>query len=335
MLKRNRNNMPEGFEPPVPAWGAEWEDADTILVTAIFAVQGEDGGALKDWVMTQVKDAASQEAPLESATFEDLAGVKNTVFISYWHKRQYDSWWDQAQSWWADQTRVAQGHAYWREIYSVTPDRLETLHSTPNSHGIAAMAPELFGPVEEHAYPGAMRDRIPISADHDLKGSKEVPGLTAVLSDGGKRIRLQPPNNFCVIRSGQDWTHCTQEEAEFYINALQPKLQTGMAFLSENPKESRCLCMRLMNNVDSQGEKMQQTFGLGYAIDIFAFEEWAKSHPTHVDIFDRFMEHAGRFGEDMNLRLWHEVSVVDADSGDFEYINCHPQTGLLRFIDTS
>jgi Haem-containing dehydratase len=31
-----------------------------------------------------------------------------------------------------------------------------------------------------------------------------------------------------------------------------------------------------------------------------------------------------------NLRLYHEVSVLDAAAQRYEYINCHPGTGLLR-----
>ena len=30
------------------------------------------------------------------------------------------------------------------------------------------------------------------------------------------------------------------------------------------------------------------------------------------------------------LRLYHEVSVSDAKNQVFEYINCHPQAGMLR-----
>jgi aldoxime dehydratase len=34
----------------------------------------------------------------------------------------------------------------------------------------------------------------------------------------------------------------------------------------------------------------------------------------------------------LQLRLYHEVVVVKADEQQFDYINCHPQTGLLRTI---
>nr|WP_249213463.1 phenylacetaldoxime dehydratase family protein [Tatumella sp. JGM118] len=33
------------------------------------------------------------------------------------------------------------------------------------------------------------------------------------------------------------------------------------------------------------------------------------------------------------LRLWHEIIVVPASAQHFEYINCHPDTGLLRQPD--
>ena len=118
----------------------------------------------------------------------------------------------------------------------------------------------------------------------------------------------------------------------FIFDQVEPHLRTGMDYLARNPRESRCLSMRLMTNTDDGGAPVEQTFGLGYALDVYAFEEWAKSHPTHLQIFDSFMSHAQRFGDELDLRLWHEVSVlVDGDS-EFEYINCHPQTGLLQHV---
>ena len=92
--------------------------------------------------------------------------------------------------------------------------------------------------------------------------------------------------------------------------------------------------MRLMQNVDPNNQLLDQTFGLGYALDVYAFEEWAKSHPTHLKIFGQFMNHAERFGENMQLRLWHEVSVISGEDAEFEYIACHPKTGLLPFATT-
>ena len=32
----------------------------------------------------------------------------------------------------------------------------------------------------------------------------------------------------------------------------------------------------------------------------------------------------------IDLRLYHEVAIVKPDEVCFEYLNCHPLTGLLR-----
>jgi len=34
-------------------------------------------------------------------------------------------------------------------------------------------------------------------------------------------------------------------------------------------------------------------------------------------------------GDAMQLRLWHEVMVLPAETQSFEYVNCHDQTGLM------
>jgi aldoxime dehydratase len=36
----------------------------------------------------------------------------------------------------------------------------------------------------------------------------------------------------------------------------------------------------------------------------------------------------------LNLRLYHEVSSLKADEQEYEYINCHRQTGMLSGLST-
>ena len=42
------------------------------------------------------------------------------------------------------------------------------------------------------------------------------------------------------------------------------------------------------------------------------------------------MRHMAKFGATADLRLYHEVMVVERDHQRFEYLNCHEGTGLLR-----
>lgn len=324
--------MPADFEPPVPAWGAGWNNGVQRLTTAIFGVQHSDESRLDRWA-ARAFAAEVRPARVERARYTDLAAVNNAVYLAYFTGDGYARWADQEETlpWWRGDGPLQAEGGYWREIFHVPIERMETLHSTPHAHGVAHLSDPVEGPVEEHAYPGAARDRIPASARDTLKGEAAVAGSVAGRRrDGGRRVRIEAPHNLCVIRSGQDWSHCEEEERRFYLDRVQPHLVTGMDYLARNPEESRCLCMRLMTAIDDAGDELEETFGLGYALDIHAFEEWARSHPTHAEIFGSFMSHAQNFGDQLQLRLWHEVSVVPGGESVFEYVDCHTQTGLLR-----
>ncbi|MEM7283606.1 MAG: phenylacetaldoxime dehydratase family protein [Pseudomonadota bacterium] len=333
MTGRNRKSMPPDFEPPVPAWAAKWPSNTTRLTSAFFGAQGEPSSAWQEWITSSLFQGDHAPELAETAQFVDAKGVSNTVGIAYWKNEGYKHWWENVQDWWQSKDRLNEGCGYWREVFHVPQENIETLHSTPNSHGIANLAGELEGPVEEHAYPGAARDRIPLSGNDEMRGPDAISRkLTA--TRGEDRVLVKPNKFMCIIRSGQDWGRCETEERDFYLNEVEPSLRAGMDYLRDNPIESRCLNMRLMQSTDGDGAQLDQTFGLGYALDIYAFEEWAKSHPTHLKIFDQFMGHAERFGENMALRLWHEVSVITGDDAEFEYIACHDQTGLLPYART-
>lgn len=337
MLERNQNNMPPDFEPPVPAWAADWASGPQVLTTGVFGTQGEPSQAWLSWVRDNLLATGAADR-VEQAYFTDLEGLPNTVYIAYWCDERYQNWWSQAPThqWWHNRERESEECGYWREVFSVPTHRLETLHSTAHAHGVATLAPQLEGPVAEHGYPGAARDRIPDSGRESLEGAESVgrsqSDRTHEQPAETVGVWIKPAANLCIIRSGQDWGHCDATEKQFYINDLAPTLTDGMRYLSENPEESRCLSMRLMTMRDESGNNLPQTFGLGYALDIFAFEQWAKSHPTHLRIFDQFMQHAERFADQMQLRLWHEVSVLQEDSSEMQYIGCHPKTGLLPYL---
>ena len=41
---------------------------------------------------------------------------------------------------------------------------------------------------------------------------------------------------------------------------------------------------------------------------------------------------AQQFDFDVQLRLWHQVAVLPPANPPFEYLNCHPRTGLLPYF---
>lgn len=331
-----RNNMPEGWEPPAPAWQSLWKKTDDDLVAGYFGIQADSADLLQAWADTAFSLVFAPEL-VEQGQYVDQAGVSNHLYIAYWRQSQYQQWWAQQSNngWWADEARETDGVGYWREIVLMPFDHFETLYSSEDTHGIGKLSEDLDGPMLEHGYAGGARDRIELSDHNSLKNAPLVSqSLQSKTVAGRNRTTVVPPKHMCVIRSGQDWGHCTGDEKAYYLENVHPVLIKGMTFLRDNPEQSNCYSMRFVQQRSNTWGEQPQTFGLGYATDIHAFEDWAKSHPTHLAIFGNFMKMVETFQADVKLQLWHEVAVLPSHGCEFEYIGCHPETGLLSYAQS-
>ena len=329
-----RHNMPANWEPPAPAWQSYWKDTSEPLVAGYFGIQANEPALLDTWVSQAF---FGKHAPfwVEQGLHSDRNGDSDYMYIAYWSQSEYQKWWALTphSGWWDDRQRLADGVGYWREIITMPFERFETLHSTQLPHGIGVMATGMDGPIMEHGYPGSMRDRIPLSDTDTLRNDDGINArLQARTTDSGKRILVTPPVNMCVIRSGQNWSACGSEEKTHYSEKLHPVLLKGMRFLRDHPIETNCYALRFVDQKDDAWGATEKSFGLGYSVDVHAFENWAKSHPTHLAIFGGFLEMAETFGAEMKLALWHEVTALPEEGCEFEYIGCRPQTGLLGYI---
>jgi len=229
--------------------------------------------------------------------------------------------------WWAGDDRVNEGVGWFREIICPGIDRVETLFSTADSfEGVGVLAKAMSGEIQEHAYWGGMRDRFPISQVDALRTAGSL--LAEGLMPG--RVRVRGIDNLALIRSGQEWTDTTGREREIYLREVQPVLREGMDFLRDHGPDIGCFTNRYMYHVTEAFEPLEKTFGVSCWQSLEHMERWAESHPTHLQIFGSFMKMVRAMNFDLKLRLYHEVAVVPAHDQTFEYINCHPGTGLLR-----
>ena len=146
-----------------------------------------------------------------------------------------------------------------------------------------------------HEYWGAARDRIAASATSDLRAEPAGP----------------VPGNLCLIRSGQIWEHCDGREREIYFGEVEPNLIAGIDFLDSHP-ETGCLSARFLREQTLDGEDLESTSFVGWFDELRSLEEWAKSHPTHLAIFDSFLAMVGKLEGRIGLRLWHEVAAIPA-----------------------
>lgn len=332
-----QKNMPDDWQAPYPSWSATFDPEVAHVVIAYVAVQSvsSDVAHFHNWMQDCFSIAGAPEQ-VERASFTDSSGYMNDVYVCYWtDEENYQSWSRNPRfsAWWEDDARLVEEIGYWREVIVTPMNRLETLFSSEDAAGLAATTKQFTGPIDEHGYWGGMRDRIPDS-ENDALLNTSITRLEAVtnVNSQGKRLRIPAPENMCLIRSAQNWTHCQGEELDIYRNDVQPVLIEGMNFIRDNPLETGCITCRFMDELSITGETQLKTFGMAYFLTMADLEEWAKSHPTHLAIFQSFHKMVQKLDFKVDLKLWHEVIVLSADEHVFEYINCHEKTGLLPYF---
>ncbi|KQQ62419.1 phenylacetaldoxime dehydratase [Pseudomonas sp. Leaf127] len=330
--RRQASSTPPGYQPPYPAWSARFDPLVGQVVMACFGVQSRQAVGLAELgPITTLFAADAGPRYWDSAHCVDAKGFATCIAIAYWSDVAAFEQWRQASgfaAWWQDPARETGPLGWFMEVVCPTADRFETLFSALDApEGVSHLAHGMSAPIVEHAYWGSARDRLPLAQVEALAGST-APVVAEQLRPG--RVRVPGRDNLCLIRSGQDWTGTTGREREMYVNDVQPVLRTGMDFLRDEGQAIGCLNCRLMQALDSQtGAPVEKSFGLVWFNDLANLERWAKTHPTHLAIFGGFMQYVQALNFQVQLRLYHEVAVIPADAQYFEYLNCHPDSGLL------
>ena len=336
--RSRERRIEDDYVPPYPAWVARAGPALSQVVMAYFGVQwrGDDKADLaRQAFSTVTRSLERPDGPghVDRAHHIDEAGYDNLIAIAYWPDVDaFSRWKDNAEvaGWWDSAERLAEGVGYFREVALPHVDRFETLLSKADRlEGVGAiMGDRSEHDIQEHGYWGSMRDRLPLSqtdamkAAGDLKADSAGPAL-------GHRIKVAGHANIALIRSGQEWIDTAGRERELYEKQMEPVLREGMDYLRDHGRDIGCYFNRYMRHVDAQGGAVEKSFGMSYWRSLSHMERWAEAHPTHVDIFGTFMRMVQELEFQLDLRLYHEVSVLAPDQQDYEYINCHPATGML------
>lgn len=341
VARTTRSLCPRGFDPPYPTFVARFGEHVTqfvILYSGIQSARPADPAAMAP--MTAARDQVLRWLRLpdgprffDEATFTDEAGYANTLFACYWDDASSAKRWSrtgEAAAWWASEDRLQDGVGYYREQFSPQAARMETHFQEHRPEGIAVLAPRMSGEIQEHAYWGGARDRIPIAQTETLDPGRPVAFDVVALDTTRRRIRLAVHDNLYLIRSGQDWTDADAAEKALYDRDILPHLETGMAFLRDAGGDVGCLESRFVQCVDAGGAAIGKSYGMSIWRSLADLERWAASHPTHLAIFDAGGAYMKKLGSDAGLRTYHEICVLRSDGQDFEYVGCHPRTGMLK-----
>ncbi|KAK0622487.1 phenylacetaldoxime dehydratase [Immersiella caudata] len=333
------------FQPPYPSFSIRFPENVSQLVMAIIGAQHKTASdpaseTSRSTLSAFLTSASSTTLPsfFEWASVMDNKGFYNLSALAYWpSKAAYESWADQSgfNTWW-QALRPDGTNGWFLEVFFPTMNRFETLFNTDTAReGSAHMGRCMSEAVQEHGYWGSMRDRIPLSQTDELAGEKAPPEEYKASPSGAVatgRVVIPGRKNLAIIRSGQDWLDTTPEERKLYLETMHPVLTKGMDFLRDHGDEVGCYSCRFMEIVDAktaEPEGIDRTFGLAYFDELASLEKWCKEHPTHLAIFGGFFQYARKLGNNVTLRVFHEVMVLEPEQQYFEYVGCHSGTGML------
>lgn len=326
-----------GWQPPYPGFVARFAPSVTRVAMAYLGVQYRAATEPPAVVRTALADlAAACELPdgprhVDRAGYVDENGCTTVIAIAYWDQPDsYDQWFPAAREMWLGDHRASPDAGFFIEAVRPATTRFETLLSNDRPEGVALLADELSGEVAEHGYWGGARDRMPLTQTDPL-----APGEPPTLIDDGTRQRVRAQHNVCLIRSGQDWSDTDGDERRMYLDEVEPSLRTGMDFLRDEGRTIGCYDNRYLRVLDDDGAVLDKSFGMSWWHSMAELDDWAREHPTHKAIFGAAMRYLSTLGPAARLRLHHEVTVAAADEQHFEYLGCHPETGLLKVAKTA
>lgn len=324
----------DDYEPPFSMFVGRADKELTQVVMAYLGVQFHEEHRQKAILaMQHMVDSFSLDYGPDhhDMTFHvDNQGFGNFIVVGYWRDPSAYCRWlrlPEIENWWSSDERLSEELGYFREIIAPRAEQFETLYAFKGKlPGVGALMNNLSGEIQEHGYWGSVRDRIPASQNDWLQPDGELRIMAGDPAAGG-RVVVQGHDNITLIRSGQDWAEADEQERQLYFNEMLPPLQAGMDFLRDEGHALGCYSNRFVRNVDRDGNLLDIAYDIGFWRSLDRLERWAESHPTHLRIFTTFFRVVTGL---QKLRLYHEVSVSDARFQTFEYINCHPGTGMMR-----
>ena len=333
-------HKPKGFEPAVQRWSVAVPakyDGYQVLFLGIQARHADDIAAAP--FLTWIDNIfARADGPIahDHARHIDGDGLVNHIVAAYWlDKAAFAAWSDSdaVTSFWNDPARLSGPCGYFRESMRVPADRQETIYWPDFPAGLSRSSEVSIYPTPYCGYYGAMRDRLPVAATDSLE-SPLPPALARVNGHAGKgeRLRVRPPKNFAVIRSGVYWGGCDDEQREDFMQNLRAPLENGMQFLRGNATTTGCCSLRYQQTCDPAGTFALETHAIGYFLSLPHLENWAERHPSHHAIFSSAIARYKKYGAANQLRTWHEVYVLPDGGGTFDYVNCSPTTGILSWF---
>lgn len=309
---------------------------------ALFGAEAPNDAALKDhpllsWLAQSLAKHPDGPTCHQHARSRTLHGTSTHVVSAYWVNEDSFARWtgdDSVEAWWQNPARLQGPFGTWREILRIPRDRQESLFWLDFPIGVSASQDIALYPTPYCGYYGAMRDRLLAAAKDKLESPL---GTTLRRQRGrtgfGEHWAVHPPKNLAIIRGGSSWGFMDDEQHANYEDELRDPVSAGMDYLERNPLPSGCASMRWQRSSDIRGNLEPDEYAHACFLSLTHLENWSEHHATHAAIFAAAIKRYRHYGAANQLRTWHEVYVLPEGGHRFEYLNCHPDTGLLSWFD--
>jgi hypothetical protein len=331
------NRRPPGFTPAYDAFEAHYADPGKPMVSAFIGVQDRGGDADPQIVALGALLALPDGPDVIEQGVQILSiGGVSRVFMCYWRRpTQFASWAASGPvaDWLIGGAEASNEVGRWIEHAHVLPDHLDTLIADPTTYWGLAKLSQAIELTDQHGYWGGTRDRIRIS-EKDSLDNADGPSLPEPpIPPKGYReiVDVVMPANAVVARGGPDWSKCRDNERAIFSASVHPSFIAGCEYLMDDPAGAGCYAAYIVSESDAHGRASERNHLIAYFVQLSDLERWTRSHPTHIAIHGNFMRMVQQIGRMPDLNLYHEVSVIPAGGLRATYVNCAPETGLLRF----
>lgn len=332
-----RKNTPQNFTAPFEAYEAKYHDERKSLVCCFIGVQDRGGDVQRARTSARaLLQRSDGPAVIEQGWHDDTAGARTHVLMAYWRDPSTYLRWNASarpDQWVSDDPDDALTGRF-LESALIAPRGLDTLIADPQINwGLAKLADEI-AVTPYHGYWGGTRDRMLESEFDPLLNpdGADLPVPPRMLDGVGQVIDVLMPRHAVLARGGPDWQRCRGAELVEFRSSVYPAYVRGGRYLASHAKEAGCYSAYLLQETDSDDRPVKRNHLIAYFTELSHLESWTRSHPTHLEIFGRFMSMVknlnGRLPE---MNLYHEISVIPERGLTATYANCLPQTGLLRF----
>jgi aldoxime dehydratase len=243
VVRTRPSRVPDDFVPAYPSFVARLAaSVDQVVMAFLGAQDGEPDR----------RHGADGPRHLDRARQD---GTGDLVVAAYWDDvAAFDRWFARCREPW-----LAGPGGRWVEVIRPRVERFETIFGrTQQARGRGRAGRGLQ----------RRRDRARVLGRHARPDARRADGRAARPGGRRRRARRRPRaraarGSVCVIRSGQDWTGCDDDERATYLERVEPNLRRGMDFLRDQGDDVGCFANRYLTLLDEAGRPHREDLRAG------------------------------------------------------------------------